>query len=301
MTLSVYPRCSIQNTLSRRMSFDLNQFDNDDDATGCFDCDIEAQWEEALKQFDVSTFAFEDEEKEEEKDETNIKMEERVDYGIQNTLQRKMSFDIKQFDDLFDYEVKVEDEEKEEGNNRRCHALAEEIVRIGKINDALNDHLKVLNILKKTKNKRKSTLTRINKSTIRLEGLLGDNNYSNNTTTANVLNNEKSIIKKDEDFSTSENITPMKLVSNNASPPSLYEQHKELLRQRYSVSSSSSSFSSTTTEASESSSPSLLSSSLNGKDEDKDGFSLQLQNAIRTSSSFVHLQQRKNVSTAFAA
>merc|ERR1712196_67836 len=148
---------------------------------------------------------------------------------------------------------------------------------------------------------RKSTLTRINKDTIRLNELLGDCNDSNNTTTTNLLKNEKSILKKDGDFSTSEIIAPMKLVSKNASPPSLYEQHKELLRQRYSVSSSSSPFSSTTTESSESSSPSLLSSSLNVKDEDKDGFSLRLQNAIRTSSSFVHLQQVKNVSTAFAA
>lgn len=297
MTLSVYPRCSIQNTLSRKMSFDLNQFDNEyDDTTDCFNYDVEAQWEEALKQFETSTFAFEDDEEEEEKDETDFN-----DHGIQNTLQRKMSFDIKQFDDSFDYEMKVEDEEMEEENHRRCHALAQEIVRIGKINHELNDHLKVLNILKKTKNKRKSTLTRINKDTIRLNGLLGDCNDSNNTTTTNLLKNEKSILKKDGDFSTSEIIAPMKLVSKNTSPPSLYEQHKELLRQRYSVSSTSSSFSSTTTEASESSSPSLLSSSFNVKDEDKGGFSLRLQNAIRTSSSFVHLQQGKNVSTAFAA
>merc|ERR1712176_428495 len=110
----------------------------------------------------------------------------------------------------------VEDEEKEEENHRRCHALAEEIDRIGKINDALNDHLKVLNILKKTKNKRKSTLTRIK----------NDSNYS---ITKNLLKNKKSISKKDEDHSTPENTTPMKLVSTNSSSPSLYEQHKELL------------------------------------------------------------------------
>merc|ERR1711935_248091 len=185
---------------------------------------------------------------EEIEEQTNINMDKCSvdDSGIQNTVQRKMSFDITQFDadDSFDFEVDVEDDEEEE-NHRRCNALAEEIVRIGKINHALDDHLTVLNILKKTKNinKRKSsTLTRIHKNTIRFDGLLlnGHENNSNGTNITNFLTNE-------EKSTSSENITPMKVevVSNNPSP-SLYEQHKELLRQRYSVPSPSpsSSFSS---------------------------------------------------------
>merc|ERR1712224_180245 len=110
----------------------------------------------------------------------------------------------------------------------------------------------------------------------------------------------------------SQNTTPtkVKVVSNNPSPSSLYEQHKELLRQRYSVPASpspSSSFSSSTsTSVFSSESSSLLSSSSlivkkDKEDNNDDGFSLRLQNAIRTSSSFVHLQQGKNISTAFAA
>merc|ERR1712224_5138 len=111
----------------------------------------------------------------------------------------------------------------------------------------------------------------------------------------------------------SQNTTPtkVKVSNNNPSPSSLYEQHEELLRQRYSVPASpspSSSFlsSSTSTSVFSSESSSLLSSSSlivkkDKEDKDDDGFSLRLQNAIRTSSSFVHLQQGKNISTAFAA
>jgi len=311
------------------MSFDFNQFNDDDD---CVAYDIEAQWEEALKQFDTSTFDFEEEKEEEELEEeqTNINMDESCvdDGGIQNTVQRKMSFDFTQFDaadDSFDFEVNVvedaeeqhddKEDEKEEENNRRCNALAKEIVRIGKINRALDDHLTVLNILKKTKNindKRKSsTLTRIQKNTIRLDGLLlngHENNNSNNDT-----NIPKLLTNEDNSTSLSQNTTTptkVKVVSNNPSPSSLYEQHKELLRQRYSVpspSSPSSSFSSSTsTSVFSSESSSLLSSSStlivkDKEDNNDDCFSLRLQNAIRTSSSFVHLQQGKNISTAFAA
>merc|ERR1712107_347611 len=123
----------------------------------------------------------------------------------------------------------------------------------------------------------------------------------------NILKNEKCFTKNGEDNAASEKTKTMELVLNNASPSSLYEQHKALLRQRYSLPSSSlSSISSTTTKTSTTTESSSLSSSsssspLNVKAKDEDGFSLRLQNAIRTSSSFVHLQQRKNVSTAFAA
>lgn len=78
MTLSVNPKCSIQNTLPRRLSFDFNQFDDDDD---CVVYDIEAQWEEALKQFDTTgTFDDFEEDKEEEEieeEQTNINMEKK--------------------------------------------------------------------------------------------------------------------------------------------------------------------------------------------------------------------------------
>lgn len=281
------------------MSFDFNQFDDDDD--DCVVHDIEAQWEEALKQFDT-TGTFDFEEMEEEQTDINNMCKSSVDEsGIQNTVQRKMSFDITQFDadDSFDFEVDAEDDEEKE-NHRRCNALAaEEIVRIVKINHASDDHLTVLNILKKNKNinnKRKSsTLTRIH----------GHENNSDDT-------NITKLLTKEEKSTSSENdTTPMKveLVSNNPSPSSLYEQHKELLRQRYSVpspSSPSSSFSSSTSTSAAFSSESSSSSSLmivKDKKEDNfdDGFSLRLQNAIRTSSSFVHLQQGKNISTAFAA
>merc|ERR1712224_984711 len=232
---------SIQNTLPRRMSFDLNQFDDDDD---CVDYDIEAQWEEALKQFDTtSTFDFEEDNKGEEQT-NSVNMDESCvddDGGIQNTVQRKMSFDIPQFDaadDSFDFEVNVEDddeeqhdddkedEEEEEENNRRCNALAKEIVRIGKINHALDDHLTVLNILKKTKNinnnKRKSsTLTRIQKNTIRLDGLLlnghDENNSNNDTNITKLLTNEDNSTSSSQNTTTP---TKVKVVSNNNPSPS---------------------------------------------------------------------------------
>merc|ERR1712039_329587 len=84
-----------------------------------------------------------------------------------------------------------------------------------------------------------------------------------------------------------------KTVVADVAVTSLYEQHKELLRSRYSVASSI-----TPAETTESSSSSLL--NLASK-EDADSFSLRLQNAMRTSSSFEHVQQRRNTRTAQAA
>merc|ERR1712107_717420 len=114
----------------------------------------------------------------------------------------------------------------------------------------------------------------------------------------NILKNEKCFTKDGEDNAASEKTKTMELVLNNASPSSLYEQHKALLRQRYSLPScSSSSISSTTTKTSATTESSSLSSSssspLNVKAKDEDGFSLRLQNAIRTSSSFVHYSKER--------
>lgn len=206
-----------------------------------------------------------------------------------------MSFDITQFDadDSFDFEVDAEEEE----NHRCCNALAEEIVLIGKINHALDDHLTVLSILKKNKhiNKRKSssTLTRIHGH---------ENNNSNDTNITKLLTNEDKVSTSSENTKTTMKVEVVS--NNNPSPSSLYEQHKELLRQRYSVPSpspSSSFSSSTSTSVFSSESSSLIVKKDKEDNNDDDGFSLRLQNAIRTSSSFVHLQQGKNISTAFAA
>jgi hypothetical protein len=77
-----------------------------------------------------------------------------------------------------------------------------------------------------------------------------------------------------------------------AKAASLYTQHKELLRNRYAFSSS--------TKATDHVSP-VLSLEQVSK-EDADGlFSLHLQNAMRTSSSFAHVQARRNIRIAQAA
>lgn len=189
-------------------------------------------------------------------------------------------------------------------------------------NLALSHHLKLLNVLKNTTKKGRnssSTVSRLVKSTIRLYELLlnvGNNSNNNNDKATaksngkkrfnkivlhnlNLVKNDNSFEKKVEDTAAAEKTKTVKLVLKNPPPSSLYEQHKALLRQRYSLpSTSSSSFSSTSKTLTKESSSS---SSLNVKDKGENGFSLCLQNAIRTSSSFVHLQQRKNVSTAFAA
>merc|ERR1712224_373812 len=183
-------------------------------------------------------------------------------------------------------------------------------------NLALSHHLKLLNVLKTKKGRNsRSTVSRLVKSAIRLyELLLNVGNNNNDKATAksngkkrfnkivlhnlNLVRNDNSFEKKVEDNNAAaEKTKTMKLVLKNAPPSSLYEQHKELLRQRYSLPSTSSSCFSSTSKTLATESSSL---SLNAKDKGEDGFSLRLQNAIRTSSSFVHLQQRKNVSTAFA-
>jgi len=195
-------------------------------------------------------------------------------------------------------------------------------------NLALAHHLKALKVLKKTKKRKNASFTRLINCTIRLYELLLNVGNNNNTSDVNTLkvdgnerfykivrNNLNHLKKKTndidtidkevvEDDTTSEKTEKMKLVLEKSAPSSLYEQHKELLRQRYSaVSLSSTSTSTKTTTTIEPSSSSSITSSLkNVKDEEKDDcFSLRLQNAIRTSSSFGHLQQRQNVSTAFAA
>merc|ERR1712224_557048 len=154
-------------------------------------------------------------------------------------------------------------------------------------NLALSHHLKLLNVLKTKKGRdSSSTVSRLVKSTIRLyELLLNVGNNSNDKATAksngkkrfnkivlhnlNLVKNDNSFEEKVEDNAAAEKTKTMKLVLKNAPPSSLYEQHKALLRQRYSLpSTSSSSFSSTskilTTESS---------SSFNVKDKGENGFS----------------------------
>jgi len=91
----------------------------------------------------------------------------------------------------------------------------------------------------------------------------------------------------------------MDVVEESSSNPSsfLYEHHKELLRHRYASPFPSSSFSSEETESSSSSSNYFV------DNENNTGvfFSMRLQNAMRTSSLFVHLQSRRNIHTAYAA
>merc|ERR1712014_428072 len=179
-------------------------------------------------------------------------------------------------------------------------------------NLALAHHLKVL---KKAKTKKMLSSTKpLIESTVRLYKLLLDvANHNTNTASTDKnqrfnkivrnnlthLNNIENNVEKDE---ASKKKTTMKLVLEKPSPSSLYEQHKELLRNRYALSSSSS-MTMKSTSSSLSSSSSSSSSSLNNslKYTDENGFSLRLQNAIRTSSSFMHLQQKKNINTAFAA
>jgi hypothetical protein len=186
------------------------------------------------------------------------------------------------------------------------HGMGSSLFLLITFNLALAHHLKILKKKTKIDTTDHDSSSPLVKTTIRLyeiilDTITDDDNASKRNGSkifTNIVANNLKHLKEHhvlsttaEKIKTAEKRMAMK-VENFSSSFSLYEEHKELVRNRYA--SHSSSFM-------ESTSSLFTGSSSNLEQDDSECFSMRLKNAMRTSSSFGHLQSSANICSAYTA